>query len=233
MSQDVEKRGEVFDSSVLDITFDSITQLFDISNGGFGTSPKFPTMHHLYFLLRYHKRTKNEYALNMVEKTINALRSGGIWDHVGFAFHRYSTDQKWIVPPFEKMLYDQAQISIACIEAYQATKDKKYKDIAQDIFTYILRDMTSGNGGFYSAEDADSEGIEGKFYTWTKSDIKKIFNDKDSALIIDVFNIGVSNLESGSVLYINKPLRDLASRHGMSLKDLNSFLKSSMRGKGV
>jgi uncharacterized protein len=229
LSQDTQKKGEVIDSSILDITFDRLAQLFDISNGGFGTSPKFPTMHHLSFLLRYYKRTKNEYALNMVEKTINALRSGGIWDHIGFGFHRYSTDEKWIVPHFEKMLYDQAQISIACIEAYQATKDKKYKDIAQDIFTYLLRDMTSENGGFYSAEDADSEGIEGKFYTWTKSDIKKIFNDKDSALIIDVFNVGVSNLESGSVLYINKPLQDIASRYGMSLKDLDSFLKSSIK----
>ncbi|MBM3700440.1 MAG: thioredoxin domain-containing protein [Actinobacteria bacterium] len=229
MSADTQKSGGVFDSSILDITFDRLAQLFDISNGGFGTAPKFPTMHHLYFLLRYHKRTKNEYALNMVEKTINDLRSGGIWDHIGFGFHRYSTDEKWIVPHFEKMLYDQAQISIACIEAYQVTMEEKYKDIAQDIFSYILRDMTSENGGFYSAEDADSEGIEGKFYTWTKNDIKKLFNDKDSGLIIDVFNVGISNLESGSVLYIDKPLNDISAKYGMSLKDLDSFLQSSIK----
>ncbi len=142
----------------------------------------------------------------MVEKTINAMRAGGIWDHIGFGFHRYSTDAKWIVPHFEKMLYDQAAISIGCIEAYLATKNEGYKNIAEEIFTYVLRDMTSGPGGFYSAEDADSEGAEGKFYVWTKDEIKKIFPEKEAAMLIDIFNIGASPLETGSILFIN-PLK--------------------------
>lgn len=129
------------EESILDLTFDHLAQLFDLTNGGFGKSPKFPTMHHLYFLLRYYRRTKNEYSLKMVEKTIRSMRAGGLWDHIGFGFHRYSTDSKWILPHFEKMLYDQALISIGCIEAYQQTGNKLYRNIAEDIFTYVLRNM--------------------------------------------------------------------------------------------
>jgi hypothetical protein len=229
LSQNISVSGKTLDKSILDLTFDNLTQIFDMANGGFGSSPKFPTMHHLYFLLRYWKRTKNDYVLKMVEKTINAIRIGGIWDHIGFGFHRYSTDEKWIVPHFEKMLYDQASISIACIEAYQATHNKEYKNIAQDIFTYILRDMTSTEGGFYSAQDADSEGVEGKFYIWTAEEIKKIFPEKEADIIIDIFNIGMSNLEGGSVLYVNKSLEDIASKYGLTLKDLNKFLNRSIK----
>jgi len=137
-------------------------------------------MHHLYFLLRFYKKTKNEFALRMVEKTIKSMRSGGIWDHIGFGFHRYSTDEKWVMPHFEKMLYDQALISIGCIEAFQVTGNKLYENIAEEIFSYVLRDMTSNEGGFYSAEDADSEGVEGKFYFWTKDEINKIFPKQES-----------------------------------------------------
>ena len=124
-------------------------------NGGFGNRPKFPTPHNLIFLLRYWKRTGDKKALEMVETTLQAMRKGGIYDHVGFGFHRYSTDSTWLVPHFEKMLYDQALIAIAYIEAYQATKNELYKKTAQEIFSYVLRDMTSKEGGFYSAEDAE------------------------------------------------------------------------------
>jgi uncharacterized protein YyaL (SSP411 family) len=221
--------GKTLDKSILDLTFEHLGQLFDITNGGFGTSPKFPTMHHIYFLLKYWKRTKNEYALEMVEKTIKAMRSGGIWDHIGYGFHRYSTDEKWTVPHFEKMLYDQALISIGCIEAFQATGNELYKDIVEEIFTYILRDMTSGEGGFYSAEDADSEGIEGKFYAFTKDEIKKLFPKQESDMVIEIFNIGDSSLEDGSVLYINKPLEDIASKYNLSIKNLNEFIQNTRK----
>ncbi|MCL4377789.1 MAG: thioredoxin domain-containing protein [Actinobacteria bacterium] len=224
--QNISISGKSLDESIMDLTFDHLNQLYDMTNGGFGTSPKFPTMHHIYFLLRYWKRTKNEYALKMVEKTINAMRSGGIWDHIGFGFHRYSTDEKWIVPHFEKMLYDQALVSIGCIETFQATRNNFYKNIAEEIFEYVLRDMTSKEGGFYSAEDADSEGVEGKFYTWNIDEIKKIFPEPESDMIIDIFNVGVSSLESGSVLYINKPLEDIALKYNLSLKNLNGFIQA-------
>ncbi len=226
--QNLVKFEGMLDKSIFDLAFDKLFQIFDMTNGGFGSFPKFPTMHHLYFLLRYYKRTKNEFALHMVEKTINAIRNGGIWDHIGFGIHRYSTDEKWIIPHFEKMLYDQAAFSIACIEAYQLTRNNKYKRIADEIFTYILRDMTSNNGGFYSAEDADSEGIEGKFYTWTVDEIKKIFPQKEAELLIDIFNINTINIESGSILYINRSLEDIASKLNLTFKELDKFLKSSI-----
>ncbi len=213
------------DESIPGLTFERLAQLFDLTNGGFGKSPKFPTMHRLYFLLRYYKRTKNEYSLKMVEKTIKSMRAGGLWDHVGFGFHRYSTDGEWILPHFEKMLYDQALISTGCIETYQQTGNKLYRNIAEDIFTYVLRDMTSSEGGFYSAEDADSEGVEGKFYTWTKDEIKKIFLKEKADTVIDIFNIGKASIDKGSVLYINKSLEDIASKYNLSLEDLNQLIQ--------
>ena len=110
----------------------------------------------------------------MVEKTLTQMRLGGIYDQIGFGFHRYSTDQQWLVPHFEKMLYDQALISNVYVELYQITQNEFYKKTAEEIFEYVLRDMTDSNGGFYSAEDADSEGEEGKFYIWTKDELQKL-----------------------------------------------------------
>ncbi|MBM3707723.1 MAG: thioredoxin domain-containing protein [Actinobacteria bacterium] len=232
LKKNISIAGKDLDKAILDLTFEHLSRLYDAVNGGFGLSPKFPTMHHIYFLLRYWKRTKNEYALKMAEKTLNAMRSGGIWDHAGFGFHRYSTDKKWIVPHFEKMLYDQALASMGYIEAYQATQNEEYRRIAEEIFTYVLRDMTSGPGGFYSAEDADSEGVEGKFYTWTEDEIGKIFSgkeSKDSEMLIDIFNIGASSLESGSILYVNKQLKDIAVKYNIHLKDLNEFMQDAIK----
>jgi uncharacterized protein len=152
---------------------------FDNVYGGFGKAPKFPTPHNLYFLLRYWYVYKEEAALEMVEKTLESMHKGGIFDHIAGGFSRYSTDKKWLVPHFEKMLYDNALLSIAYLETYQATKKEQYSEIAKKIFTYILRDMTSPEGGFYSAEDADSEGVEGKFYVWTPKEVKHILGEAD------------------------------------------------------
>jgi len=147
--------------------FSQLARAFDPNQGGFGTAPKFPTPHNLGFLLRWYRRNGDTLALEMVEKTLDAMRNGGIFDQVGFGFHRYSVDQHWLVPHFEKMLYDQALLAMAYTEAYQATKKERYARIAHEVFTYILRDMTSPQGGFYSAQDADSEGKEGRYYVWT------------------------------------------------------------------
>jgi uncharacterized protein len=120
----------------------------------------------------------------MVEKTLGAMRQGGIYDHVGFGFHRYSTDAEWLVPHFEKMLYDQALLVIAYTEAFQATRYTEYEKTAREILTYVRRDMTSSGGGFYSAEDADSEGREGKSYLWALDEIRQVLSSKEADLVI-------------------------------------------------
>lgn len=187
--EDTPESTATISEDIFDEAFSQFKYDFDNIFGGFGSAPKFPTPHNLFFLLRYWYNTKEEYALIMVEKTLESMYKGGIYDHIGFGFSRYSTDEKWLVPHFEKMLYDNALLAIAYLEAYQATKKKKYAEIAQQIFTYVLRDMTSPEGGFYSAEDADSEGEEGKFYIWSKKEINDILGDKDGEKYCKYYNI--------------------------------------------
>ncbi|CAB1084308.1 Uncharacterized protein YyaL [Olavius algarvensis Delta 1 endosymbiont] len=172
--------GDQPDAALLEKAFNQVKTAFDMSNGGFQPAPKFPTPHRLLFLLRYYHRSQDPIALDMVQQTLKAMRLGGIWDHVGHGFHRYSTDERWLLPHFEKMLYDQALIASACLEAYQISKESLLAETAADIFTYVLRDMTATEGGFYSAEDADSEGEEGKFYVWTSEEFRRVL-DADTA----------------------------------------------------
>lgn len=167
------------DKGLTQEAFNEFLIRFDKLYGGFGQAPKFPSPQNLYFLLRYWHTTHDKRALEIVEKTLDSMYKGGIYDHIGFGFSRYSTDRKWLVPHFEKMLYDNALLAIAYLETYHATRNEKYASVARQIFTYIQRDMTSPEGGFYSAEDADSEGTEGKFYVWTQSEIKEILGEKD------------------------------------------------------
>lgn len=180
--------GDRMNESALKSGYEQLSRRFDRVFGGFGDSPKFPTPHQHMFLLRYWKRTRDPRALEMVEKTLHSMRQGGIYDHIGFGFHRYSTDREWLVPHFEKMLYDQALLSIAYIEAFQATHEEEYARVAREIFEYVLRDMTDPRGGFYSAEDADSEGVEGKFYVWKAEELAEILGD-EAPFFFEVFNI--------------------------------------------
>jgi uncharacterized protein YyaL (SSP411 family) len=186
--------------SVIEEAFNELVLRFDNNYGGFGSAPKFPTPHNMLFLLRYWHKTGDAKALTMVEKTLKSMVKGGIFDHIGFGFHRYSTDEKWLVPHFEKMLYDNALLAYVFTEAYEATKKALYKDIVGKIFTYILRDMTSPEGGFYSAEDADSEGVEGKFYVWTPEEVIEVLGGKDGQWFCDIFDISSKgNFESESI----------------------------------
>ncbi|HEY8892289.1 MAG TPA: thioredoxin domain-containing protein [Clostridium sp.] len=170
--------GEEIGEEEIHNAYNSFQSVFDKNYGGFGRSPKFPAPHNLQFLLRYWKNYNEPKALEIVEKTLEAMYEGGIFDHIGFGFSRYSTDERWLVPHFEKMLYDNALLALVYIEAFEATGKKFYKDVAEKIFTYILRDMTSSEGAFYSAEDADSEGIEGKFYLLTLKEIGLVLGEK-------------------------------------------------------
>ncbi len=151
-----------------------ITRRFDSQYGGFEPAPKFPSPHRLLFLLQRYEQNHDAGTLEMVEKTLSGMRAGGIWDHVGFGFHRYSTDNKWLLPHFEKMLYDQALLALAFLETYRITRKAVYAKTAEEIFAYVLRDMTSEAGAFFTAEDADSEGEEGRFYVWSLDEFRRV-----------------------------------------------------------
>jgi len=229
-----EAPGEGLNDPLLHLAYEQLLERFDEHHGGFGSAPKFPTPHNLLFLLRYWKRTGNEKALNMGEKTLQSMRRGGIYDHVGFGFHRYSTDSRWLVPHFEKMLYDQALLAIAYIEAYQATKKAEYAKTAHEIFTYVMRDMTSPEGVFYSAEDADSEGEEGKLYLWTNDEIQKVLSRGRTDLAVRLFNITadgnftdeVASRKTGrNILHLTKSIDELASDLSMSVPDLRARIE--------
>jgi len=189
--QDVSKpmKGEYLDERILEKTYDELSKVFDDENGGFGDFQKFPTPHNLMFLLRYWKRTGNNNALHMVTKTLDSMAMGGIYDHLGFGFHRYSVDKYWLVPHFEKMLYDQALVAMVYTEAFQATGNKNYKKTAEEVLEYVIRDMKSPKGAFYSAEDADSEGVEGKFYIWTVDDMRKVLDESELKFVSIVFDV--------------------------------------------
>jgi uncharacterized protein YyaL (SSP411 family) len=194
-----DEHGEVNEEAI-EAAFASFSRSFDKTYGGFGTAPKFPTAHNLMYLLRYYKKSSNANALNMAEKTLEAMYRGGMYDHIGFGFSRYSTDRKWLVPHFEKMLYDNALLAYTYIEAYQATGKEQYKRVAEQIFEYVLRDMTSPEGGFYSAEDADSEGVEGKFYVWKPQEVAEILGDKDAKEYCSFYDItDEGNFEGNSI----------------------------------
>ncbi|CUV10462.1 Thymidylate kinase [hydrothermal vent metagenome] len=181
--------GNNFSTELINKAYDQFRNGFDEEYGGFFRAPKFPSPHNLIFLMRYHHSFDNKIALDMATKTLKQMRLGGIYDHIGFGFHRYSTDRHWLVPHFEKMLYDQAMIALAYTEAYHITGEDIFAQTANEIFTYVLRDMTASEGGFFSAEDADSEGEEGKFYIWTEQEIKEILGEDYGREFNDIFSI--------------------------------------------
>ncbi|MGI6712122.1 MAG: thioredoxin domain-containing protein [Bacillota bacterium] len=191
---------EELTETVLHNAFNQLSRSFDDTFGGFGSAPKFPTPHILGFLLRYWKVYRKEKALEMVEKTLDSMYRGGIYDHIGFGFSRYATDPKWLVPHFEKMLYDNALLALTYLEAFQATQKQFYAQAAKEILHYILRDMTSPYGPFFSAEDADSEGEEGKFYLWTPEEVKEILGNTRGENFCQYYDISLSgNFEGKSI----------------------------------
>ena len=211
---------------ILDEAALNLFQLGDATYGGFGSAPKFPNAANVSFLFRYSKLSGlskfNDFAL----KTLNKMAKGGIFDQIGGGFSRYSTDAKWLVPHFEKMLYDNALIPVNYAEAYQITKDPFYLDILQKTLDFVLREMTSPEGGFYSAYDADSEGVEGKFYVWKKSEIKEILgSDADLfCLYYDVTDGG--NWEGNNILCNNLNASTVAFNFGISETEVHKILKS-------
>jgi uncharacterized protein YyaL (SSP411 family) len=234
LPQEQESRhDDIPDISLLHQGYEELVLRFDAEYGGFGRAPKFPTPHTLLFLLRFWKRTGNTRALTMVEKTLGAMRSGGIFDQVGGGFHRYSTDAQWRVPHFEKMLYDQALLVMAYTEAYQATHNPEFRKTAEEIISYVIRDLTSPEGAFFSAEDADSAGGEGAFYVWTTGETEKILGKEDAIVAARVFGITYAGnyqdtaIGTGqNILYRTKSIAEAASSSGISEIDPEIRLES-------
>ena len=225
--------SHALDKKTLDKAYRQFESQFDSNYGGFGDAPKFPRSHVLSFLLRYRKRTGDAKALEMAEKTLQEMAKGGMHDHIGGGFHRYSTDGEWRIPHFEKMLYDQALLSKAYLEAYQATGKEEYARVAGEIFEYILRDMTDSGGAFYSAEDADSapdpsqpdKKSEGAFYLWSRDEIAQALGAEKA----DIFNFyfGVVEFKGKNVLYVAHSSDETAKKFGKSREEMEVILKES------
>ncbi len=227
-SQATRIKPGILNEAPLQSALQNLINSFDKTNGGFGSAPKFPMSHNLSFLLTYWYRYDSSQALEMVEQTLQKMAQGGIYDHLGGGFHRYSTDQYWLVPHFEKMLYDQASLSRTYLEAYQATKNEFYAQIATEIFDYVLRDLSHPSGGFYSAEDADSEGKEGKFYVWKPHEIKDILGESGGELFCQIYDVTDSgNFEGENILHLQKSVKLLSKIHNRSQEELIAFIRHS------
>jgi uncharacterized protein YyaL (SSP411 family) len=226
--------GVQLQPDILDRAFSEMAQAYDERYGGFGFAPKFPTPHHLLFLLRYWQRTGEEEALSMVEHTLTVMRKGGIYDQLGSGFHRYSTDERWFAPHFEKMLYDQAMLLLAYLEAYQVTGNSLFRQTAEEVYTYLITVMRDPSGGFYSAEDADSEGVEGKFYLWSWSEVAQVLTPEEAQLVTAYFNLetagnfrGLEVPDGANILHITAELTTVARRLGIDPAQAEALLAAA------
>ena len=218
---------ESLDPGLLSKAFDVIERQFDPGHGGFGRAPKFPSSMILSFLLRHWKRTGEKEALTMVEVTLEKMANGGIYDHLGGGFHRYSVDERWLIPHFEKMLYDNALLSRIYFEAYQATRKDRYRHVGEEILNYVLREMKAPEGGFYSTQDADSEGEEGKFYVWTREQVKHLLGKEKGTPFCAYYGVTPQGNFEGetNVLHVASSPAKVSQLYGISVEELDPLLK--------
>jgi hypothetical protein len=233
--------GDVVDTQTLDQAYSQLADRFDATHGGFGTAPKFPSPHNLLFLLRYALRADERHALDMVETTLDQMRLGGVFDHVGYGFHRYSTDQQWLLPHFEKMLYDQAMLIMAYAEAYQVFGKEAYAQTIRETIEYVTRDLRDTAGGFYSAEDADSETAagemeEGAFYVWSVDEIRDLLDSELADCVVDVYNLraegnyveeATRERTGKNILHLTKPLDEIARQRNTDEETLRDQLEAA------
>lgn len=221
--------NETLNAEILDAAERSISRSYDPVYGGFGNAPKFPAAMNLEFLLRQYYRAGRSETLLMIEHTCRKMAEGGMYDQLGGGFHRYSTDARWLAPHFEKMLYDNALLSRLYLHVFQQTKDEFYKRIAEETLDYVLREMTDERGGFYSTQDADSEGHEGKFFVWTVDEVKEILGEEDGALFCAYYDVTAGgNFEGKNILHVSRSLKEVAKETGVTAERLQEAL---MRGR--
>jgi len=208
--------GSLPDDDLFGSAFGQLAEMYDQPWGGFGSAPKFPMPLNISFLLRFWKRSGDAAPLAMAERSLQMMRQGGVYDQLGYGFHRYSVDRQWLVPHFEKMLYDQALIATAYLEAFQATAAPFYRRVAEEIFDYLLREMTSSEGGFFSGQDADTEGEEGTCYLWTPAEIAAVIGSGEARLLCRLFAVSdKGNFEGRSILHLPLATEDFAAREGI------------------
>jgi len=218
--------GETITTAALDQAFMTMQGQFDRTLGGFGGAPKFPQPMTLDFLLRYQDRVEAPEALAMVETTLSHMANGGIYDHLGGGFHRYSTDARWLVPHFEKMLYDNAQLVRVFLNAYQVTRKAPYRRVVEETVDYLLREMKAPEGGFYSTQDADSEGIEGKFFVWSPAEVVEVLGQDDARQICLYFDVTEGgNFEGKNILHPPRTIEECAATAGLSAEEMEALIQ--------
>jgi uncharacterized protein YyaL (SSP411 family) len=226
----VEKSGGDLDDGLLRVAGAQLHRRFDSRWGGFGGAPKFPHPMDLRLLLRIWQRFGDLEALGMVTRTLDAMALGGMYDHLGGGFHRYSTDERWLVPHFEKMLYDNALLPLAYVEAYQATGNALYRAVTEETLGYVLREMTSPQGAFFSTQDADSDGVEGKFFVWSAAEIQAVLGSDEGKLFADVYDVSADgNWEGHNILNRARGLDVEAKMLGVPETELRERLDSARR----
>ena len=220
--------SELLSAELLDTADRGIIKNYDATNGGFGGAPKFPPAMTLEFLLHTFYRTGQQQVLEIVRYTCRKMAEGGIYDQLGGGFHRYSTDARWLVPHFEKMLYDNALLSRLYLHYYQVSHDKGSRAVAEGILDYVVREMTSPEGGFYSTQDADSEGVEGKFFVWSLDEVKQLLGERDATLFAAYYNVtSAGNFEDENILNITRELSEVAAAENLTVEELSATLEQS------
>lgn len=213
--------------SILNDAFKQLQDSFDAVHGGWGGAPKFPQPMTIDFLLRVYLRTRDELARKMIVKTLDEMAHGGMRDQLGGGFHRYATDANWLVPHFEKMLSDNAQLARAYLHAWQVTQDDYYRRIVEQTLDYVAREMTHARGGFFSSQDADSEGHEGKFYIWNADEIRNLIGD-DAQIFFDAYGVTErGNFEGATILSMARAIDVVAAMHNLSIAETQERLESA------
>ncbi|MEE3141212.1 MAG: thioredoxin domain-containing protein [Chloroflexota bacterium] len=229
-SNQIPKGTSILTVDILHQAYSTLATNFDYQNGGFGNAPKFPQPMGPEFLLRYYHHGYNPRALELVEITLEKMAYGGIYDQIGGGFHRYSTDAYWLVPHFEKMLYDNALLARLYLHTHLITGKPLYRRIVEETLGYVLREMTDSSGGFYSAQDADSEGVEGKFFVWTPDEIRAVLGDADSEVFNSYYGVTPNgNFEGENILNIRQNPEAFAEAHDLTQEQLDEIISRSSK----